>query len=644
MISLFSLLRSRLLLPVLVTLLLALLAQLLVALLLTRVTVGALEKQLAQRLQQDSAALSSALEQASGEVQTGLQALAGKTQGRLAEGLSTRLGEEQQQLRLLLEGGLQQSADDIAQLLAAVAPKAIWDNDVPALTELVRMAQRNSAVVFVVYLDAQGQRLTRHLNRQDYRVQTLLDKGEGRSPLDKVLQAAAQDKSIYLAQAEISPLGTVIGKVLVGVSTANVDDSLEALDQRFASLIEGSGELVSSGLSGAAADSAATLAARLQAARDTAVNMTEGSRQTVQEAAAALRWRVAAGLLLVGGLLLFSVLIVLGWRVVSKLRLLIAALDDLAAGEGDLTRRIALQGQDEVGEMAAAVNRFVAKLQPIVREAGEVAGRTASEIIDLGQRSAVAEAATRRQSEEVAASRQALAGVGEEAALQSQLMGDAQQQVGAIRQLAHENAQIAQRVGALIEALVTRVEQGAVVIERLARQSEQIETVLHVIHGIAEQTNLLALNAAIEAARAGESGRGFAVVADEVRALASKTQQSTGDIQQHIVSLQQGARDAVAAIGEAGAQGEQGVLALRDSERLQQSIQRAVDEVHGAIEAAASAARQQGEGVLAVGGRVEVIHQEAQRAAEAVAQAAASGRMLAELARQLQGSLGQFKA
>ena len=474
-------------------------------------------------------------------------------------------------------------------------------------------------------------------------MQTLLDKGEGRSPLGKVLQAAAQDKSIYLAQAEISPLGTVIGKVLVGVSTANVDDSLEALDQRFASLIEGSGELVSSGLSGAAADSAATLAARLQAARDTAVNMTEGSRQTVQEAAAALRWRVAAGLLLVGGLLLFSVLIVLGWRVVSKLHLLIAALDDLAAGEGDLTRRIALQGQDEVGEMAAAVNRFVAKLQPIVREAGEVAGRTASEIIDLGQRSAVAEAATRRQSEVVAASRQALAGVGEEAALQSQLMGDAQQ-VGAIRQLAHENAQIAQRVGALIEALVTRVEQGAVVIERLARQSEQIETVLHVIHGIAEQTNLLALNAAIEAARAGESGRGFAVVADEVRALASKTQQSTGDIQQHIVSLQQGARDAVAAIGEAGAQGEQGVQALRDSERLQQSIQRAVDEVHGAIEAAASAARQQGEGVLAVGGRVEVIHQEAQRAAEAVAQAAASGRMLAELARQLQGSLGQFKA
>ncbi|WP_412548313.1 methyl-accepting chemotaxis protein [Pseudomonas sp. Pdm06] len=232
----------------------------------------------------------------------------------------------------------------------------------------------------------------------------------------------------------------------------------------------------------------------------------------------------------------------------------------------------------------------------------------------------------------------------DEAQSESQAMQAALQQVVEIRQATDENTRTSAKVSSLIEALAGQVDTGAAVIERLAQQSEQIEVVLTVIHGIAEQTNLLALNAAIEAARAGETGRGFAVVADEVRALASKTQSSTGDIQAHIVALQQGAREAVAAIGQAGRQASEGLLVLRDSARLQQSVQASVEQVHAAIGLATQAAAHQAQGAQAVRGRVETIHAQAEKAAQAVVETTASGKVLDNLAAQLKASLGQFRA
>jgi len=641
--AIISVLRSRLLLPVFLALGVALLIQVVVALVLTRTTVAVLEGDLAAGMQRDTGRLVDELTKASNEVRGGLDSLSVNTQTQLARGLSERLAMEQAQIRAVLDSNLKRSADELAQLLSAVAPKAIWDADVPALTELARGAHRNPAVLFAVYVDAQGQRLTRHLNRQDARVRALMAKGEGDGALDKVLQAAAGDPGVYIAEAVISPMGSDIGKVILGVSTASVDEELAKLDQRFVSLIDSSGQLVSDSLSGAAASSADALAARLSVAQEAAAGMEQSSRDVVRQAADSLRWNISVGLIVVALGILLLLAVVLGRRVVSKLHTLIAVLNDWAAGEGDLTRRVELNSRDEIGDMAAAVNRFVAKLQPIVREAGEVASMTGQEIASLAARSAAAEAAAERQRNEVAGSLQALAQMAGQAQAESQAMREASQRVSSIRQAADENAQIAQRVGASIEELVLRVDTGASVIERLAKQSEQIEVVLTVIRSIAEQTNLLALNAAIEAARAGESGRGFAVVADEVRALASKTQQSTGDIQTHIGALQQGAREAVDAIGQAGRQADQGLAALRESARVQQSVRAAVEEVHGAINVATEAAAHQAEGAGAVRGRVEVIHLEAQRAAEAVAATASSGRVLDGLAKRLKASLGQFK-
>ena len=427
--AVLSLLRSRLLRPVFVTLGIALLVQVLVAVALTRSTVTALESDLDARLGADSQKLTGELEQAGREVKSSLEGLSASTRERLTAGLAPRLKEEQMQLRNALEKNLMDSANDMAQLLAAVAPRAIWDNDAPTLSDFARRAQRNPNVLFVVYDDVAGQHLTRYLNRENSINKALLEKGKGERALDKVLDAARHDPAVYYLEASISPNGVEIGKVLMGVSTASVEKDLAALDKRFAQLIVSSEHLVDESLQGAAKDSSAALGARLESAQAAAAQMQANTAVTVRDAADTLRWRIGMGLAIVGLGVLLLLAVVLGRRVVNKLLLMIAALNDLAAGEGDLTKRVGLDSKDEIGDMAGAVNRFIDKLQPIVREAGDVAQRTGIEIGAMTERNAGANAAAQLQRDEVAQSLEALSTMADAAQSESQAMQAALRQV-----------------------------------------------------------------------------------------------------------------------------------------------------------------------------------------------------------------------
>ena len=236
-----------------------------------------------------------------------------------------------------------------------------------------------------------------------------------------------------------------------------------------------------------------------------------------------------------------------------------AAMQGIAAGDGDLTQRLPATGRDELALLAQAFNRFVERMQGTL---GQVASGSVG--VDEGARSVVeASQSTLRQSGELVQRSDSVAAAIEQlGAAAEEIAGNAasvSRQSAEARNQAEQGQRILGEGSAALDALAAQVDSARVSMEQLGGQTDAIGRILDVIHGIAQQTNLLALNAAIEAARAGEAGRGFAVVADEVRQLAHRSQGSAREIHEMIESLQAGARESVAAMIASHSHGERSV-------------------------------------------------------------------------------------
>ncbi|MGF1695652.1 methyl-accepting chemotaxis protein [Vibrio lamellibrachiae] len=318
------------------------------------------------------------------------------------------------------------------------------------------------------------------------------------------------------------------------------------------------------------------------------------------------------------------------------------SIGSFASGDADLTARMEAFKIPEFANLSKNFNIFVESLQNIIRNVSDVGQQVVSETNDMSGRAAMVDELASGQREET---EQVATAMTEMTTTAGEISNNASHAAGSANE-AEEHAKEAQKIvnsaANSVRELAQEVSEASDVISQLESDVKNISSSLEVIQDIAEQTNLLALNAAIEAARAGEQGRGFAVVADEVRKLASRTQESTGEIHAMIEQLKSASDDAVKAMDSSQARGDSTVKEANAAAEALVKIQESISTIMDMNSLIATATEEQSIVGQEISQRIVVISDQSSQSADLANQNRAGSQQLNGRANELSDLVGRF--
>lgn len=330
--------------------------------------------------------------------------------------------------------------------------------------------------------------------------------------------------------------------------------------------------------------------------------------------------------------------------IVGAVRQLKDQLDNIAQGEGDLTQRVPVDTNDDLGELAVSFNRVLTNLQGMVGTIQTLSDNLGAEANQLATAARDNSDGINQQTDLIS---MVATAINEMQSAIEEVAGNASRAADVTRhaqETSENGGRIIHNSSAQVQTLAEQILKAVEVIRRLSEDSKNITSVLDVIRGVAEQTNLLALNAAIEAARAGEQGRGFAVVADEVRTLAQRTQQSTEDIQRMITTLQTGVSDIVSVMETGSEQAGEAERLATEAEKELKVILESMNDIMDVNSSVASATEEQTQVVEEINRNIVNINELASESSRRSENISGISATLDGYADELRQQTGRFKA